>query len=403
MTRGGAALAAAAFFMTPVAELRAGSGVARVWAAASASPVPMEEEAHDALGRAALAQCGVGESGLGQVAREVLAVKLGGSRIPDPDAIAFAQRAAGEPHPWARAWTASAKGGASEALLPKLREWLTPGTPLRRCGVASGVGSDGTQVLVVVSVEALADLAPLPTRARVGQWMTVEAHLHVPARGANVLVLGPSGAPQALLTSLADSTVRARFAPERAGEFTVQVMADVAAGPRPVLEATVFADVEPLQAPSGEPAPGEEDAVSRSRDDAGALARMLAVARAGAGQLALARDGRLDQVALGHSLRMSRAQVLAHDVGDGNPDARLAAAGLDVRMAGENVAHAPTLAQAHRALWESPSHRLNMLRPEFQRVGIGVTHGQAGDVWVTEIFAGDGRHVPAQPAGGGTP
>jgi uncharacterized protein YkwD len=348
----------------------------------------MDEQPPDTLGRAALAECGVGESGLGRVAREVLAVKLGGSRIPDADAIAFAQRAAGEPHPWARAWTASAEGGASEALLPKLREWLTPGTPLRRCGVASGGGSDGTRVLVVVSVEALADLAPLPTRARVGQWMTVEAHLHVPARGAKVLVLGPSGAPQALLTSLDHSTVRARFAPERAGEFTVQVMADVAAGPRPVLEATVFADVEPLQAPSGEPAPGE-DAASSSHDDSEALARMLSVARVGAGQLALARDGRLDQVALAHSLRMSRAQVLAHDVGDGDPDARLAAAGLDVRMAGENVAHAPTLAQAHRALWDSPSHRLNMLRPEFQRVGIGVTHGQAGDVWVTEIFAGE--------------
>ncbi len=387
MTRGGAALAAAAFFTAPVAELRAGAGVPRVWAAASASPVPMGGEPPDALGRAALAQCGVGESGLGQVAREVLAAKLGGSRILDADAIAFAQRAAGEPHPWARAWTASAKGGASEALLPKLRDWLTPGTSLRRCGVASGVGSDGTQVLVVVSVEALADLAPLPTRARVGQWMTVEAHLHVPARGAKVLVLGPSGAPQALLTSLDHSTVRARFAPERPGEFTVQVMADVAAGPRPVLEATVFADVEPLQAPSGEPAPGEE-ASSSSRDDSDALARMLSVARAGAGQLVLKRDGRLDQVALEHSLRMSRAQVLAHDAGDGNPDERLAAAGLDVRVAGENVAHAPTLAQAHRALWDSPSHRLNMLRPEFQRVGIGVTHGKAGDVWVTETFAG---------------
>jgi uncharacterized protein YkwD len=387
MTRGAAAFAAAAIFMAPAAELQADTGGPRVWASASASPVPMAAELPDALGRTALAQCGVGESGLAQVAREILAVKLRGGRIPDADAIAFAQRAAGEPHPWARAWTASVKGEASETLLPKLRDWLTPGTALRRCGVASGVGADGAQVLVVVSIEALADLAPLPTRARVGQWMTVEAHLHVPARGAKVLVLGPSGAPQALLTSLDGSTVRARFAPDRAGEFTVQVMADVAAGPRPVLEATVFADVEPLQAPSGEPAPGEGSS-SSSLDDSDALARMLSVARAAAGQRELARDSRLDQVAVAHSSRMNRTQTLAHDAGDGNPDERLHAAGLDVGIAGENVARASTLAQAHRALWDSPSHRLNMLRPEFQRVGIGVTHGQGGDVWVTEIFTG---------------
>jgi uncharacterized protein YkwD len=115
---------------------------------------------------------------------------------------------------------------------------------------------------------------------------------------------------------------------------------------------------------------------------------MLSVARAAAGQRELARDSRLDQVAVAHSSRMNRTQTLAHDAGDGNPDERLHAAGLDVGIAGENVARASTLAQAHRALWDSPSHRLNMLRPEFQRVGIGVTHGQGGDVWVTEIFTG---------------
>jgi hypothetical protein len=88
------------------------------------------------------------------------------------------------------------------------------------------------------------------------------------------MVLGPSGAPRPLLTTVDRSTVRARFAPERAGEFTVQVIADLAAGPRPVLEASVFADVEPSDEPSGQPAPGE-DAAAGARDDSEALARMI--------------------------------------------------------------------------------------------------------------------------------
>jgi uncharacterized protein YkwD len=388
MTKGGAALVAAALLIAPHAEVRAGIEAPRIWAPVSESPVPMDERPLDALERAALARCGVGEAGLGQVAGEILAVKLAGGRLLEPDAIAFAQRAAGEPHPWPRAWAAIAKNGAGEPLLTKLRDWLPQVTSLRRCGVASGAAPDGSRILVVVTVDALADLAALPTRARVGQWMTIEAHLHVPARSAKVLVLGPSGAPRTLLTSLDGSTVRARFAPDRAGDFTVQVMGDLAAGPRPVLEASVFADVEPMHAPSADRAPGE-DAASSARDDSEALTQMLSIARADAGQPALQRDGRLDRVALAHSLRMSRAQALAHDAGDGSPEERLDAAGLGGRLTGENVARAPTLTEAHRALWDSPSHRMNMLRSEFQRVGIGVTRGTGGDVWVTEIFEGE--------------
>jgi uncharacterized protein YkwD len=388
MTRSGAALAAAAMVVGTVPEIRAGSEAPRVWAPASVSPAPTDEGPLDALGRSALAQCGVGEADLGQVARELLATKIERGHLPDPAAIAFAQRAAGEPHPWARVWTASAKSGDGAGLLAGLGDWLPQGQRLRRCGAASGAAPDGSQVLVVVSVEALADLAPLPTRARVGQWLTVEAHLRVPARSARVIILGPSGAPRQLLTSVDRSTVRARFAPERAGEFTVQVMADLAAGPRPVLEASVFAGVEPSEEPSGQPAPGEE-AVAGARDDSDALGRMISVARSGAGQRALERDQRLDRVALAHCVSMSRLHSLAHDVGDGDPEARLDAIGLEARLAGENVAYAPSVAQAHRALWASPSHRLNILRSDYERVGIGVVRGEAGGVWVTEIFEGE--------------
>jgi uncharacterized protein YkwD len=389
MTRAAAALAAAAALIIVVVPARhAGADGTLVWASTTASPVRGADGALDELGRAGLAACGASESGLGQVAGELLAIKAAGGRLPDPDAIAFAQRSAGEPHSWARAWTAGTRASSMEPLLGKLRTWLGPEAKLRRCGVASGVLADGTRTLVVVAVDAQADLAPLPTRARVGQWLTVEAHFRVSARGANVMLLGPNGAPQALLTSFDGSTARARFAPDRPGEFTVQVMADLATGPRPVLEASVFAGVDPPHAPFAEAAPGEEE-VSSMADPAAALARMVSVARAGAGQPALERDRRLDGVALAHSLRMSRAQELAHDVGDGNPDERLASEGLDARLAGENVAHAPTLAQAHRALWASPSHRMNMLRPDFRRLGLGVVRGDGGDLWVTEIFEGD--------------
>lgn len=306
--------------------------------------------------------------------------------MPELDGIAFMQRAAGEPHPWARAWVAS---GQVSGVLAQLDSWVgpTPAGALRRCGAASGEMADGVQALAVVSVDVLADLAPLPTRARPGEWLTVEAHLRVPATGGQIIVLGSTGAPRPLPTSFDGSVLRARFAPERRGEFAVQVMADVAGGPRPVIEAIVFAGIDPPQREDDRAAPGEDAAAGALEDD-DRLAHMIGAARAAARLSPLARDLRLDAVARDHAARMALTHQLAHDAGDGDPFDRLHIAGVDSPYAGENVAHASTVPLAHRMLWNSPSHRANLLRREFDRVGVGVVRDNHGDAWAVETFAG---------------
>src|SRR3990167_981739 len=70
-----------------------------------------------------------------------------------------------------------------------------------------------------------------------------------------------------------------------------------------------------------------------------------------------------------------------HDVGD-----RLIAAGVKFRIAGENLAMAPTLATAHNGLMNSEGHRRNILDPEFGKVGIGVIdNGIYGKMFV-QVF-----------------
>ncbi len=61
---------------------------------------------------------------------------------------------------------------------------------------------------------------------------------------------------------------------------------------------------------------------------------------------------------------------------------------MSAHVAGENVATASTLENAHRALWASPSHRGNLLHEAFTRVGVAVVRAADGAVWVTEMFAG---------------
>jgi uncharacterized protein YkwD len=165
-------------------------------------------------------------------------------------------------------------------------------------------------------------------------------------------------------------------------------LANVAGGPRPVLEATVYADVGPPSSYFGDPAPGEPQApLSPATDQSGALLSMVNQARAAEQSPPLKRDPQLDALAAQHAEAMRRLRRIAHDTGDGDPPARVQAANLDVLATGENVAHALDVTRAHRALWASPSHRENLLQPRFDGIGIGIVADPDGSIWVCEVFA----------------
>lgn len=335
--------------------------------------------------------CGVAEQGLHAVAQRLVDRKIRGLSYLDLDGLTFAQRASGSPHVWPRAWIVSGRAMDQEATLKKLVAWRATFHDVgeRRCGVASGYAPDGTQIVAAIALDAVADLTtPLPVRTHAGTWLLVEAKMLVPATGAHVIVVGPSGEPRTVPTSFDGTTVRARFAPDRPGAFTVQIVADVATGPRPVIEAQLYADAEPPQIMPNLAAPGESAGIGVA-DGRDALMRMVLALRAQEHVAPLVRDARLDAVALAHAHRMKDAHLVGHDVGDGDPARRLQAAGIDARDAGENVAHAQSVLLAHRALWGSPSHRQNLQRPEYNRIGVAVLNDEDGSVWVAEVFTRD--------------
>jgi uncharacterized protein YkwD len=111
-------------------------------------------------------------------------------------------------------------------------------------------------------------------------------------------------------------------------------------------------------------------------------------ARASEGLPALAQDAALDAIARAHSEAMIKARMVGHDVGGGDPAARLSAAGYKAKVAGENVVSSDTPENAHRAIWASPSHRGNLLMRDYAKAGVAVVRGAAGRVWVTQLFAG---------------
>jgi uncharacterized protein YkwD len=359
-----------------------------VWAPEAASPRPVDPSTLTDRELALQQRCGRSEAGLRAVATRLVDRKLRDLPYLDTEGLAEALHVAGEPHVWPRAWVVSGRALDHEATLQKLEAWgatfREPGD--RRCGVATGYGPDGTEVVAAIALDAEADLGALPVQTRPGAWLPFEARLLVPATHAHVVVMGPTGQPRNVPTQLAGDLVHARFALDQPGAFTVQLVADIATGPRPVLEAVVFADAIPWASPPDHAVPGEAE-VGGDGGARGDLFAKVAALRAIERLPPLAADPRLDAVALAHARRMQQARAVAHDVGDGDPLRRFDAAGLHPRESGENVAHAQSLLLAHRALYTSPSHRTNLLASAFRRVGLAVLTDPDGSVWVVEEFA----------------
>jgi uncharacterized protein YkwD/uncharacterized membrane protein required for colicin V production len=92
------------------------------------------------------------------------------------------------------------------------------------------------------------------------------------------------------------------------------------------------------------------------------------------------------KVARSHSKDMYRGGYFSHEDLQGNdPFDRMRTARISYGAAGENLALAPTVAQAHAGLMASPEHRANILRPVFNEVGIGIYEGPYG-LMCTQLF-----------------
>jgi uncharacterized protein YkwD len=152
-----------------------------------------------------------------------------------------------------------------------------------------------------------------------------------------------------------------------------------------LLEALVFAGVEPPAERVAPKAPGEE-AAQALEDPRAALYVLVNAARAAERSAPLERDAHLEELAQAHAEAMRRARKTVHDAGDGDPSQRLADTGLEERI-GENVAHAANAVLAQRVLWASPAHRENLLLTDFALIGVGVAPDADGTLWVCELFA----------------
>jgi uncharacterized protein YkwD/uncharacterized membrane protein required for colicin V production len=131
--------------------------------------------------------------------------------------------------------------------------------------------------------------------------------------------------------------------------------------------------------------------VADGRVDETAEARMLKLLndeRDRAGLPLLKTDAALVEAARAHSRDMLAQGYFAHANNEGkSPADRARATGAQFRLAGENLALAPTVELAHDGLMKSPGHRANILSAHYSRVGIGVLDAGLHGKMFTQDFA----------------
>ena len=119
----------------------------------------------------------------------------------------------------------------------------------------------------------------------------------------------------------------------------------------------------------------------------GAMLALVNQERTSRGLEPLVMDPELVLVARAHAEDMFKRGYFAHDTPEGvDPFQRMDQANIEYRLAGENLALAPTLDIAHNGLMNSPGHRANILKDGFRKVGIGVLDGGLyGKMFVQEF------------------
>ncbi|MFC1655628.1 S-layer homology domain-containing protein [Patescibacteria group bacterium] len=98
----------------------------------------------------------------------------------------------------------------------------------------------------------------------------------------------------------------------------------------------------------------------------------------------------LNNLSQAHADDMGDLNYFSHINLDGEtPDDRRINYGISTEV-GENLAHAPTVYFAHKALMRSAIHRQNVLDPTWDNVGLGISLGDSGYLFIAEEFS----HAP---------
>jgi uncharacterized protein YkwD len=106
----------------------------------------------------------------------------------------------------------------------------------------------------------------------------------------------------------------------------------------------------------------------------------------------------LSKVARAHSENMARQGKMVHVLDGKDQFARIKGSGYRYRFAGENLARGDVeVAEMVETLMKSPSHRANILKPEYTEIGVGLAPAPKERTYYTQVFASPKMPPKAAP------
>lgn len=144
---------------------------------------------------------------------------------------------------------------------------------------------------------------------------------------------------------------------------------------------------DPVPPPAEVPPSGQAHTLTPDETE---MVRLVNEERTNRGLRPLTVDYRLVDLARKKSQDMIDRNYFGHiSPTYGSPFDMMNAAGISYRIAGENLAGAPNVASAHKALMNSEGHRRNILNPSYTRIGVGAVKGGPYGIMFTQMFIGE--------------
>jgi uncharacterized protein YkwD len=140
-----------------------------------------------------------------------------------------------------------------------------------------------------------------------------------------------------------------------------------------------------------EPAP-EETGVKLSEHEQ-QLLKLLNEARAREKLPPLRPNAILCKVARQHAANMARQEKMEHKLDGKKAPQRVEEAGYDYRLVGENVAFSEgddeqtvPVEEVHQSWMKSEVHRANILKKDYEEVGLGIGRNAKGQLYYAQVF-----------------
>lgn len=102
----------------------------------------------------------------------------------------------------------------------------------------------------------------------------------------------------------------------------------------------------------------------------------------------LKANAQLFKAARSHTDNMARTGEFKHELDGKTPADRVKDVGYKYSTMGENIAYGTGLSPKDAVkLWmESPPHKENLLKEDYQEIGIGIAKNEKGEVYYTQVF-----------------